>query len=304
MLDSFIRALPNIGLGIVVFLFFILLGRALAWFVKRFAERARHSRNLVLVFGRLTSWVVGLTGLLVSLSVVLPSFNGAQLIQVLGIGRVAIGFAFRDILPNFLAGILLLLTQPFRIGDEIKFKDFEGTVTDIQTRATMLKTYDGRLVVVPNAELYTQSVIVNTAFEIRRTEYDIGIGYGDDIDLARKLMVEAALSVPEVLDEPAPDALVLDFAPSSVNVRLRWWTHSRRLDVLRVQDQVMEQVKKKLIEHGIDLPFPVQTMLFHDQTDEFDGDRERQREGWPAGRNAVPKPKRIADSISEQAHSE
>ena len=89
--------------------------------------------------------------------------------QVLGIGSVAIGFAFRDILQNFLAGILLLVTQPFRIGDQIVASNYEGTVEDIQTRATFIRTYDGRHVVVPNADLFTDTVVVNTAFEHRGT---------------------------------------------------------------------------------------------------------------------------------------
>jgi uncharacterized membrane protein len=108
---------------------------------------------------------------------------------------VAIGFAFRDILQNFLAGILLLLTEPFRIDDQIIVKEFEGTVEDIQTRATMIRTYDGRRIVIPNAELFTESVIVNTAFEKRRLEYDVGIGYGDDIERAKALILEAIAGV-------------------------------------------------------------------------------------------------------------
>jgi small conductance mechanosensitive channel len=103
----------------------------------------------------------------------------------LGIGGIAIGFAFRDIAQNFLAGILLLLTQRFRIGDQIIVSGFEGTVEDIQTRATFIRMYDGRRVVIPNTNLFIESVTVNTATELRRSEYDVGISYAADIDLAR-----------------------------------------------------------------------------------------------------------------------
>jgi small conductance mechanosensitive channel len=108
-------------------------------------------------------------------------FQAGDLIQLLGISGVAIGFAFRDILQNFLAGILILLTEPFQIDDQIVFKGFEGTVENIETRATTIRTYDGRRIVIPNSELFTNSVTVNTAFDNRRLEYDVGIGYGDDI---------------------------------------------------------------------------------------------------------------------------
>jgi small-conductance mechanosensitive channel len=148
-----------------------------------------------LVLGRLSQGIIILVGLFVALSIVIPSFKAGDLVQLLGISGVAIGFAFRDILQNFLAGILILLTEPFEINDQIVFKNFEGTVENIQTRATTIRTYDGRRIVIPNSELFTNAVTVNTAFENRRLEYDVGIGYGDNIDQAKELMLEAVYSV-------------------------------------------------------------------------------------------------------------
>jgi small-conductance mechanosensitive channel len=265
--------------------------------------RRPHTRNVGLVLGRLAQGLVILLGLLVALSIALPDFGAGQLIEVLGISSVAIGFAFRDILQNFLAGILLLLTEPFGIGDQIIVNDFEGTIEDIQARATMIKTYDGRRVVIPNADLFTESVIVNTAFPIRRSEYDVRIGYGDDIVRAKQLIVEAIRSADGVLKEPQPESLGLDLAPSCVQIRARWWTKSRRVEVLAGQDQVITAIKIKLFENGIDIPLPTQQILFHDQTEETDGDRTRQREGWRAGKGAVPQPRRIADAVQQLAEA-
>jgi small conductance mechanosensitive channel len=200
----------------------------------------------------------------------------------LGVGTVAIGFAFRDILQNYLAGILLLLTEPFRIGDQIIFGGYEGTVEDIQTRATLIRTYDGRRVVIPNGNLFTQSVEVNTAFEKRRSQFDVGIGYGDDIATARRVMLEAMKSVDGVADDPPPEVLLVSLSDYSVNLRARWWTKSPRIEQMRVQDQVLEAIKNRVIAEGIDLPYPTSQILFHDQTEPSDGDRRRQREGWPA----------------------
>jgi uncharacterized membrane protein len=244
---------------------------------------------LGLVLGRLSSGVIIFLGLLVALVIAVPGFTPGQLVSVLGISSVAIGFAFRDILQNFLAGILLLLSEPFRIGDQIVVDSFEGTVEDIQTRATFIKTYDGRRIVIPNGDLFTKSVTVNTAYETRRLQYDIGIGYGDDIGRARQIMLDTVRAMPDVLDDPAPDAIVVDLAGSSVNIRLRWWvTPPRQVDILDARDRVLERVKNALVAEGIDLPFPTQQILFHDQTEETDGDRSRQREGWPKGQGEVP----------------
>lgn len=295
---DFVAIIPNVIVAAIVFAVFYVAGRLIRSSVRSLNSRYRRRRNLGLVLGRLAQAGVMLLGLLVALMIIFPSFNAAGLIQVLGIGSVAIGFAFRDILQNFLAGILILLTEPFRIDDQIVFGSFEGTVEDIHTRATTIRTYDGRRVVIPNAELFTNPVTVNTAFDRRRLEYDIGIGYGDDVERAKSLVLEAMHEVEGVLAEPPPDALVMELAASSVTIRARWWiTPPRRADALELRDRVLTAIKSKLAANGIDLPFPTQQILFHDQTEETDGDRRRQREGWPAGDGDVPKPRSIAASI-------
>ncbi|WP_414565315.1 MULTISPECIES: mechanosensitive ion channel family protein [unclassified Anabaena] len=298
MINGFIALLPNIVLGLIVFILFLFIAGRIKALVKRLTRNRRYARNLGLVLGRLAQGVTILIGLFIALSIVIPTFRAGDLVQLLGISGVAIGFAFRDILQNFLAGILILLTEPFQIDDQIVFKGFEGTVENIETRATTIRTYDGRRIVIPNSELFTNSVTVNTAFDNRRLEYDVGIGYNDDIDLAKQLMLDAMHSVNEVLKDPAPDVLVMELAESTVNIRVRWWVHPpRRADNLISRDKVITAIKKTLVANGIDLPFPTQQILFHDQTEETDGDRSRQREGWPKGKGEVPKPRRISDSL-------
>ena len=297
MIDGLIIMLPNIVLALIVFAIFFCVGGAIKRAVRRVTRNHHQARNLGLVLGRLAQGTIVLVGLFVALSIIIPTFKAGDLIQLLGISGVAIGFAFRDILQNFLAGILILLTEPFRIDDQIVFKNFEGTVENIETRATTILTYDGRRIVIPNAELFTNAVTVNTAFDKRRTEYDFGIGYNDDIDRAKQLMLEALYTVNEVLKDPAPDVLVVQLAESTVNIRVRWWiAPPRRIDDMRSRDKVICAIKKKLVENGIDLPYPTRQILFHDQTEETDGDRSQQREGWPAGKSKVPKPRSIGGS--------
>jgi len=107
-----------------------------------------------------------------------------------------------------------------------------------------------------------------------------------------------------VLETPAPDAIVVELAGSSVNIRARWWVDPpRRADVLDLKDQVLTNIKNKLTANGIDLPFPTQQILFHDQTEATDGDRARQREGWPAGKGQVPEPRSISNALNRLAKS-
>ncbi|MFP3854511.1 MAG: mechanosensitive ion channel family protein [Anaerolineales bacterium] len=297
MINSLIASLPNLVIALIVLSLGYFLAKLLRRLAMRLVVRASLPPTARLVFGRLAQWTMMFIALLIALLILFPSFNAGQLIELLGIGGVAIGFAFRDIVQNFLAGILILLTQPFRINDQIIVGDYEGTVEDIQTRATYIKTYDGRRVVIPNSDLFTQSVIVNTAFPIRRIEQEVGIGYGDDIDQARRVILSALDQLDGVLKDPAPDIRVGALADFAVMLRLRWWSESRRSDVVILEDQVLSLVKVQLSQAGIDLPFPTHHILFHDQTETTDGDRRRQREGWPAGADPAPEPNTIAGAI-------
>lgn len=296
------RMLPNIGIAVAVFLLFLLVASLTRKFVQRI-NTGKYHQNLVIVFGRMTQWALTLLGVLMAVTIAFPSFTPANLISALGITGIAIGFAFKDIFENFLAGILILVTEPFAIGDQIMFGAFEGTIEEIETRATKMRTYDGRLVVIPNADLYKGSFIVNTAYPTRRLQYDVVIGNGDDIAAAKRVMLEAIRGIPDVENDPAPDALVMAYADAGVSIRIRWWIKPpRRADVVAMQDQVLEKVKAALTENGIDLPYPTQQVLFHDQTEDTDGDRRRQREGWPAGRGEVPRPARLAPGPDAADH--
>ena len=299
--NSFVAALPRAVLALVLVALFYGVAKAVRALVRRNAQRRGEHRTLEIAIGRLAQAAILLVGVLVAVTAAFPSFTPANLISTLGIGGVAIGFAFKDIFQNFLAGILILVTRPFRVGDQIKFRDYEGTVEDIQTRATYIKTYDGRRVIVPNGELYTNSVTVNTAFPERRWQYDIGIGYGDDVERAREIILRALRNAEDVSPDPQADVVLVDLAESSVNLRARWWTKSRIADGLKAQDRVLSAVKRELVAAGIDLPFPTRQILFHDQTEDTDGDRRRQREGWPAGNGDAPAPAGVARAVARGA---
>ncbi len=283
---NFLQLLPGILVGLAVFVVFYFLSKL----VRRLILRATRGTGFGKAISRLARLGILLAGLLLGMAIAFPTVNGSSLLSALGVSGVAIGFAFRDILQNYFAGILLLWREPFRVGDQIiTSNNFEGTVESIETRATFIRTYDGRRVVIPNSNLFIDSVTVNTAFEVRRLEYDLGIGYGDDLDKAQDLVLDVLKTTEGVLQDPAPDVLIVAFGDSSIALRVRWWARSKRADTLAAQDKVLRAIKKVYGENGIDLPYPTQQILFHDQTEETDGDRTRQREGWPAGPDAAPR---------------
>lgn len=160
IINECISLLPNLILGVFIFILFLViasLGRRVA---RRVALKRRTHQGIGLLIGRLVHTTIVVLGFLIALSVLAPSFQAADLIKLLGIGSVAVGFAFQNILQNFLAGILLLLQEPFRLGDFISVTGIEGQVQDIQARATVVVTKEGRQVVIPNAVIFTNPVAV------------------------------------------------------------------------------------------------------------------------------------------------
>lgn len=300
--ENLLRALPRIAVALGIIALFWGAGILIGRMASRAAGRRRKRYELRLAVARLAQIATIILGTLLAIVIAAPSFQMSNLVTALGFLGVAAGFAFREVLENFFAGVLLLAEEPFRIRDQIRVGDFEGTVTAIRIRSTTILTYDGRRVVLPNRTLFTEPVMVNTARERRRSEYTVGIGYGDDLERAKELMLEAVRSVPDVLPEPAPEALTAELGPSSVNIRVLYWTEPpEQIHMIRTHDAVVSAIKQKLSENAIDLPFPTTQILFHDQTEETDGDRSRQREGWPAGSQAIPKPRSIAQSLLEVA---
>jgi small conductance mechanosensitive channel len=248
MADTFTSRLPALALSVLVLIVFYIF----SVFVSRMIRGATRKRrqNLGVVFSRLAGAGTVLLGVLIAISIVAPSFQASDLIKVLGIGGVAIGFAFQNILQNFLAGLLLLWAEPFRIGDEIKLDAYEGTVEEIQTRATIIKTYDERRAVIPNADLFTHSVIVNSAADIRHWEYDFTVKGNFDLAEVKSGMVRDVQKVPGTLSEPRPEVLVMelgDLDSNALKLRILWWTKApRQHQMLTSYDAVLTAIRQTL----------------------------------------------------------
>ena len=300
--DSAVTILPGLVIGLVVFGIGLLIARGIRAGVTRAAAMREASAGSAAVLGRIASGLTIVVMFLIAASIAFPSVSAADLFNLLGIGGVAIGFAFRDVLQNLLAGILILLTRPFRIGDQIRQGEHEGTVEDIWVRATVLRTYDNRRILIPNASLFTDKIEVITAYETRRLSFPLTIGNADDIAIARTTIIEALHGASGVLSKPAPEALVTGLGEAGVDMVARFWIDPpRRREAIDALDSAIEAVKLALTGAGIDLPYPTSQVLFHDQTEVTDGDRSRQREGWPAAGREVPASRwSVVQNISKQ----
>jgi len=260
-----ILLLPGIFLAIVV----LALTRTAAKLVKKAVQKVASKtlkslslQSLLLQFSYVTTWI---TGILLACLLAFPNLNPGDIIGLLGLGSVAIGFAFQDIFKNFLAGILLLLQEPFSIGDQIIVNEFEGTVEDIALRSTQIRTYQGVQVVVPNSIVFTSPVRVLTARPQRRTDLAIGVDYNTPLKQAVRVLTEATQTVEEIYPNPSVEVDIVGFGDSSIDMVVRYWTNPEKKSVRRIQTQVMLALKQACDDADINIPYPIRTVYHYDQ---------------------------------------
>ncbi len=169
---------------------------------------------------------------------------------MLGFGSVAIGFAFRDIFENFLAGVLLMLRRKMRIGDLIECEGVEGRVEQTTLRETYLRRLDNELTIVPNSFLFKNPLRVLTDATLRRYEIVVGVAYDTDLDRAAKLIADAVAPLDGVDGRRPVEVYAREFNDSSIDFTVRWWAGSMQLDMHRSRDRVVRAVKRALEDGG------------------------------------------------------
>ncbi len=178
------------------------------------------------------------------------------LLGVLGVGGIALAFALQNILENVAAGVIIQARRPFGLGDEIRSDGFEGSVEDVNLRAVIMRTFDGRKVLIPTSTVLRNAVEVDTDRPSRRTCLVVGVAYRTDLEEARAVLEDAVRAADGVLPAPEPQVYVEEFGDSSINFALLYWHRPQRREMWRVRDEVARSVKRAFDEHGIEIPFP------------------------------------------------
>lgn len=258
-----IAILPQLFVALIVLALTWLLAKLVKAVVGRALDRSsmRQSlRDLVKMLSGLGVWVLGIMSAAI---VLFPNLTPASMLAGLGIGSVAIGFAFKDTFENFLAGIIILLRREMRIGDHIDCEELEGRVESIAIRETHIRQTDGQLVIVPNSILFKNPLTIRTDQDQRRTTIICGIAYGEDVAQGRDVIRKAVEACETVIQDTSPvEIFAQEFADSSINFEVTWWTGSKPIDIRTSRDEVVEAVKKALDDAGIEIPFPYRTMTF------------------------------------------
>ncbi len=253
MRDTLVEALPRLGAALVTLTLLLLVGRAAGVVVRRRYLRLDRP-SFAHVMSRVVRLLLGLVGVLAALTIALPTVKPVNVLGSLGFFSIAVGFAFRDILENLLAGILLLFRAPFRTGDEVEVEGTRGTVVEINLRETVIRTYEGRKVLIPNATVYKNQLVVQTGYPAIRTEGVVGIAYESDVPLARSTALDALRECDGVLADPGPLVLVGELGTSTVDLQLLFWSAPQQRSVRLVRDRVLTAVKAALDAAGVEMP--------------------------------------------------
>ena len=260
---GFWSILPNLVFAILFLGIVWLVAALFKWIVPKLMGRA-HVRqaliDVVLMIGKVVIWILGV---LIAATIAFPSISIGNIFAAAGVGGLAVAFAAKDSLENFFAGMMLLFKEPFKKGDYIDCEGIEGQVQDITIRETLVRQTDGQLVVAPNSLFFKNPVTIRTDGDLRRTTIICGVAYDEDVDRARDVIEEAVRQVDSVRDD-VKDVQIFaqEFADSSVNFEVTWWTGSRPIDIRTSRDKVVSAVKRALDEAGIEIPFPYRTMTF------------------------------------------
>jgi small conductance mechanosensitive channel len=244
----------------------------------RFFRTTKMRKSLINLLVLLSSIVVWMLGFMIAAIILFPNLTPTKMLAGLGIGSVAIGFAFKDIFENFLSGVLILLRPQMRIGDFIECEGLEGKVENILVRETHIRQTDGQLVVMPNSMLFKNPLTILTDIPERRIIVICGVAYKEDVDQARKVIKNAVLECKSVIsDRRKVEIFAQEFADSSINFEVTWWTGSTPVEVRISRDEVIAAVKRALDDAGIEIPFPYRTLTF-DQSLKIDATPSEKQE--------------------------
>lgn len=201
--------------------------------------------GIVLVGGYFALELIGATALV------------GALLGTAGVVGLALSFAFRDIIENFLASLILSVRRPFQLRDQVVVAGHSGTIVRMTTSHTELMTPDGNHLRIPNAMVFKQELLNYTRNPKRRFEVAVGVGVDEDLRRAQQLGVELLESMPGVIDDPAPNARVEALGDSNVTVRFYGWVDQREADFLKVRSEATRLVKTTLDDHQIEMPVPI-----------------------------------------------
>lgn len=262
-LESGVTMLPNFALAVVVTLAFAYLSRLACRASRAGLKRFTDNDALASLVGTIARIAVLLIGVFTALSLLHLQKTVTSLLAGLGVVGLALGFAFQDIAANFISGAILAFRGPFRTGDIIEIDGYTGTVKDVRLRQTVLRTFDGLTVVLPNKHVFQNALTNYTRTDERRVDITVGVAYDSDLEQVRKAATEAVEELEGRDTSREIDCLFTGFGGSSIDLELRLWLkQADQRGWLLARSEAIIRVKAAFDAEGIVIPFPIRTLDF------------------------------------------
>jgi len=254
----FIAGTPRLLSALVIFVLSLYIARLTSNVLRRVLQKRRAPAGVVQLLGQLVLWSILVAGTITALQQFFPV---TAFLTGLGIVGFTIGFALQDIMKNFASGVILLLQQPFHVGETIGVKGFDGTVLAIDLRATEMRAADGRVVILPSADVLANPIINYSRANQRRVDLSLNLSHTTEAVSVRQIVLDAIQSVPGFIEEPEPVIVFNSLTDHALELNASFWIDVTKNDPLHAKDTVLLNVKSAFNEQGIEIPHPVQSVF-------------------------------------------
>lgn len=262
-IEAIIKLLPNIAVAAVV----MVLGFYIAKFIRKIATKLinKVSNNVTLnsLFGSIIYFIFLGIVIFTVLSILQLDKAVTSILAGAGILGLALAFAFQDIASNFMSGIFISFRKPLKVGDIVEIKGYMGKVKEINLRDTVVETFQGKTVIIPNKEVFQNPIENYSYLQKRRFDLSVGVSYGDDLDKVQEITFDAVKDIDGLSTEDEIKVYFVEFGDSSINLSVRMWINTPEQAVYnRVGSEAIMKIKQAYDANDIVIPFPIRTIDF------------------------------------------
>ena len=264
-MEGFILILPNLFIAALILVVTHFISKILQRLVKNVLRRFVRNQALIDflgIFARVTAFIFGLV---IAIRILRLDDAVFSILAGVGIVGLAIGFAFQDVASNFIAGIALVFRsdRPFKVGDIVETNEYIGTIDEINLRDTLLTTFEGQSVFIPNKLIFENAVLNYSLLGRRRVDLAVGVSYGEDLEKVKRVTIDAVKSIHSRIQEKGIELFFEEFGDSSINFQVRFWIlFVKQIDFLQARSLAVMKIHKAYNENDIVIPFPIRTLDF------------------------------------------
>lgn len=262
-IEALIKLLPNIVMAAII----LVIGFYIAKFIRKISIKliGKVSKNLTL--NNLFSSVIYIIflGIVIftALSILQLDKAVTSILAGAGILGLALAFAFQDIAANFMSGIFISFRKPIQVGDIVKLQDYMGKIKEVNLRDTVMETFQGQTVIIPNKEVFQNAIENYSYINKRRLDLSVGVSYGDDLEKVKQITIDAVKNIADLSKEDEVTVFFNEFGDSSINLSIRMWMNTAEQAVYNeVRSLAIINIKKAYDANDIMIPFPIRTLDF------------------------------------------